>query len=86
MGLLRFLLTVFFIYFAFRVLSTYIFPWMVRRSVNKYKDRFYEENPHLKRDRNQKKEGQVTIHRISPEKEDKIPDDLGEYTDYEEIK
>ncbi|MEA5109860.1 MAG: hypothetical protein VB072_05475 [Lentimicrobium sp.] len=85
MGLLRFFLIIFSIYLTFRVLTTYIFPWLVKRSVRKYQERFYEQNPHLKPDQ-PRKDGQVTIEKVGREESGNVPENIGEYTEYEDIK
>lgn len=71
-------------YLVFRVLITYVFPWMVKRYIERAKDKFYAENPQYK-ERQEKKKGEMTI---TYKKEDGQPDTdkLGEYTDFEDIK
>lgn len=85
MGLLRFFLILFLIYLFFKVFNRFILPLLVRLTLHKVQTRFYEQNPHLKPETPQK-EGKVTIKRVSKDKDDHAPPDIGEYVDYEEIK
>lgn len=85
MGLLRFIVIIFFIYLVFRLLSRYIFPWLIKFSLKRFQSRFYEQNPHLRPEK-PKKEGEVTIKNVRQEEEAKIPDDFGDYVDYEDVK
>jgi len=85
MGLLRFLLILFFVYLFFKVFNRFIFPLLIRLTMRKVQDRFYEQNPHL-RPESPQKEGKVTIKRVSRDKNDRTTRDEGEYIDYEEIK
>lgn len=80
----KFLLIVLAIYLFFRVFTSVILPFIVRLTVKKFQNRFYEDNPHLRPDE-KPKDGKVTIHRVSDDKNSRVPPDLGEYTDYEEI-
>lgn len=61
-----------------------VLPVAVRLTMNRFRNRFYEQNPHL-RPQEKTQEGKVTIHRVSEDTSTKVPSDLGEYTDYEEI-
>jgi hypothetical protein len=72
------------IYLIFRVFTTYILPFIVKWYLNRVKKKFYRDNPHLTPD-DQKNEGEMTI---SYKKGKKRPesDNMGEYTDFEEIK
>lgn len=85
MGLLRFLLILFVVYLFFKVFNRFILPLLIRLTMRKVQDRFYEQNPHL-RPESPQKEGKVTIKRVSRDKNDRTTRDEGEYIDYEEIK
>lgn len=78
--MLRLILWIIIIYILFRLLVRYVFPFLVRYFVKKSQDKFYEENPNIRR----KKEGEVSIDYV-PEKDKKKKDDEGEYVDYEEV-
>ncbi|WP_367327738.1 hypothetical protein [Lentimicrobium sp.] len=53
--------------------------------MKKYQEKFYEQNPHLKRDQ-PRKEGEVTIEKVGREESGNVPENIGEYTEYEDIK
>lgn len=53
--------------------------------MKKFQKRFFDQNPHIKPDPGSK-EGKVTIQKMKDTKDNEIPNDLGEYIDYEEIK
>lgn len=85
MGLIRFIIIVFFIYLFFRIFSRIILPVLVKFSVNRFQKRFYEQNPHL-RPEPPREEGEITIEHIPEEKTRTNSSYSGEYVDYEEIK
>jgi hypothetical protein len=85
MGLLRFFLILFLIYLFFKVFNRFILPLLVRLTLRKVQNRFYEQNPHLKPE-SPRKEGKITIKRVSKDKDGDVSPDIGEYVDYEEIK
>ncbi|MBW6491798.1 MAG: hypothetical protein K0B15_11465 [Lentimicrobium sp.] len=85
MGLFRFIIIVFLVYMIFRILSRYIFPWLIRFSLKRFQSRFYKQNPNLRPEK-QKKEGEITIKKVKKEEDGKIPDDFGDYVDYEDVK
>jgi hypothetical protein len=85
MGILRFLLIIIAVYLVFRILTRLILPWLVRRSIKKYQDSFYERNPQIRR-KTKQKEGDVTVEKVGTESSGNVPDDIGEYIDYEDIK
>ncbi len=76
MGLIKILATFFIIYLVFRFVTLYIIPPIVRWQIFRYKKKFYEQNPHLRKD----KENQESPPKSKPS------DQIGEYVDYEEIK
>lgn len=78
----RLILWIIIIYIVYRVLVRYIFPFLVRYFIKNSQEKFYRENPNIRR----KKEGEVSID-YSPKKnnnKDNLTDDIGEYVDYEE--
>jgi hypothetical protein len=80
MALIRFIFIVFIIYLVFKVLSKYVLPFLVRKSVKNFQEKFYQQNPNVRR----KEEGEVTIQQDKKTKEKS--GDIGEYVDFEEVK
>lgn len=68
----RIILIFILIYLIFRILTAWIFPRIVRWYVERYKKRFYEQNP--------------AARSAGEKKEKPLSDQIGEYVDYEEIK
>ena len=85
MGLIKFVLIIFDFYLFFRVFTSVILPFIVKRSLRKFQDKFYQSNPHVRTPDNNK-EGEVTIKDTGQKDEVNIPKDFGEYIDYEDIK
>ncbi len=85
LSMYKILATFILIYLIFRILTTWVFPGIVKWYLKRYKDRFYRENPHLRPDEHQKQEGDI---HIRYKKDHNRPDSgkIGEYVDYEEIK
>ena len=84
MGLLRFLVIVIFIYLFFRVLTVYVFPWIIQLWLKRFQKRFYDQNPHIRKDKDYQ-EGRVTIKKVKEDETVDIPDDFGDYIDYEDV-
>ena len=82
--MLEIIATFIFIYLLFRLFTHYILPFLVRRFIERAKAKFYRDNPHITPDE-QKKQGEMTIS-FRKEKKRSDTDNLGEYTDFEEIK
>lgn len=85
MGFLRFLFIVFLVYLFFKVFTRFVLPLIVKLTMRRVQNKFYEQNPHL-RPEGPQKEGKVTIKRVSKDKDDHNSSDIGEYIDYEEVK
>lgn len=83
--MIKIIATFFLIYLIFRILTTWVFPKIVKWYLNRYKDRFYRENPHLRPDEQQKQAGDIHI-RYTKNQNRTDSDKLGEYVDYEEVK
>lgn len=81
--MLRIILTFILIYLIFRILTTYVFPWLVRWYLRRFQNRFYRDNPWHQQQQQHKKEGEVNISGAPPKSK---KDQLGEYVDFEEIK
>ncbi len=73
------------LYILSRFLIPIIVPWLLKYSLKKFQSRFFDQNPHMKPD-SASMEGKVTIQKMKDDKDNDIPNDLGEYIDYEEIK
>ena len=83
-GLFRTIFIILIIYFLFRILSRFVFPWIAAWWLRRFERNFFERNPHLRREE-QRKEGEVHIDYMPPGTS-KTGDDDGEYIDYQEIK
>lgn len=82
MGLLKTIFILGIIYYSFKLIGKYLFPYFIKRTVNRMtqqqqggSDFMYEQK---------KQEGKVTIQKPSG-KNKKSPNNSGEYVDYEEI-
>ncbi len=78
--MLRFILWIIIIYIVFRVLVRYVFPFLVRYFVKNSQEKFYKQNPNIRK----KKDGEVSID-YTPEKDKKGDKEMGEYVDFEEL-
>ncbi|MDX9942898.1 MAG: hypothetical protein RBS53_11830 [Bacteroidales bacterium] len=81
---MKLIVTIIIIYLVFRVLTTYVFPWLVKRYIERAKKKFYSDNPQF-REKQEKKKGDMTI-TYKEEQDQPDTDKLGEYTDFEDIK
>lgn len=65
----------------------YLLPYLVKRFIEKQKEKFYNANPHMQKeyaDNNNKKEGEIEINRYT--KNNRVnSDSVGEYVDFEEL-
>ena len=80
----RFLLIVLLIYLFFRLFTGYILPWIIRLWLKRFQKRFYDQNPHIRTDKDYQ-DGKVTIKKVKQEDAANIPDDFGDYVDYEDV-
>lgn len=85
MGLIRLIIIIISVYLFFRLFSRIILPMLVKVTMRRFQNRFYEQNPHL-RPEPPREEGKVTIEHIPDDKPGSTASDAGEYVDYEEIK
>lgn len=82
--MLRIIGTFILIYLIFRILTTYVFPWIVKWYLNRVKEKYYRDNPQYA-PKQKKREGDITItYKEKPNRSES--DSLGEYTDFEEVK
>ena len=85
MGLIRFVIIFFVVYFLFSLVTRYVLPFVVRFFFRRMSDRVrrdYEKKMHDKRKR--ENEGEITI-RYRPDKGKVITKENGEYIDYEDV-
>ena len=82
MGLIRFILIIFLIYYFFQLLFSYVLPFLLKRYIASKQNKFYNQDVNI----HKKKQGKINID-YTPEK-DKKPkqNNIGEYVDFEEIK
>lgn len=85
MSLIKLIILIIAVYMFFRLFARFIGPLLLRIFIKRVQKNFYEQNPHMK-ERQQTREGHVTIHRVKDSKDNEIPPDLGDYIDYEEVK
>ena len=85
-GVLRLILIVLFVYYAFSLIMRYVVPLLMRKYVNDFQNKFTEENQRMQEEMNRKKEGEVSIKFVDKDKNKSQHPDDGEYVDYEEIK
>ena len=80
-GLLKTLAIIILIYYGLKILTRYLFPLIIKRTVNKMEDRFKEQQ---QAQQPQGKVGETSIDKkpISKQKESSKG---GEYIDYEEL-
>ena len=83
--MLRIIATFILIYLVFRVLTTIVFPWIARLYLNRYKKRFYRENPWAAEAGRKSSQEASRWHREKAKGREADTDRLGEYVDYEEI-
>jgi hypothetical protein len=82
MNLIKLIATFLIIYLVFRFFTMYLLPVLIRWYLNRFKKRFYEQNPHLRKD-----EHDNTTSNMNTKKESgNITNQIGEYVDFEEIK
>jgi hypothetical protein len=87
MNLIKLIVTFILIYLAFRVITMHLVPVLIKWYLKRFQQKFYEQNPHLRREQEvHKKGGRVIIQEETKKADKSLPDDIGEYIDYEEIK
>ncbi len=83
--MLRIIATFILIYLIFRVLTAFVFPRIARWYLNRYKKKFYHENPWAA-EAEEKRKKENTSHAGKDLHRKPDTDRLGEYVDFEEIK
>lgn len=84
-GTMRVIIILIIIYACYSLLVRYIIPMVIKKSVRNFQEKFYEENPHLRKDYDPKKEGEISIRRMDDRKARQLYNEAEE-TEYEEIK
>ncbi|HAK00477.1 MAG TPA: hypothetical protein DCM62_10680 [Bacteroidales bacterium] len=82
--MLEFIAILVLVYIAFRLLARLVLPLLLKRYLGKFKQRFYEQNPPHTSQQGTRK-GNVSIN-FGGRKAKTESDNLGEYTDFEEVK
>ncbi len=85
MTLLRVIAVFILIYLAFRVITMYVMPWLLRKFIERQSKKFYGENYHGRRS-SQKEPKEGDVHVKQKHKTQISSENLGEYVDYKEIK
>ncbi len=80
-GILRTLAIILIIYYSFKIVLRYLFPFFIKRTMNKMEDKFKAEQ---EAQQPPKKVGETTIDR-QPQQQEKKSDTGGEYIDYEDV-
>ncbi len=82
-NLIKTIAIIFAVYYGLKLIGRYVFPWLLKRFINKQQEKFYNQTQ-SGNSRTERQEGEVKI-TGAPQRSSK-KDDLGEYVDYEEIK
>jgi len=82
--MLKFLIIVACIYFFFLLVGRYLFPWLLRYYVKRFQKNIF--NQHTEKTSSENTNGDVHINFTPDRNEKHSSDNIGEYTDYEEIK
>lgn len=80
-GLFRVILIIVLIYYVFKLLGRYVFPYLLKNYINKQQQKYGQ---YQQQDEPQHKEGEVYIKK-NPNKGKQKDIDDGEYVDYEEV-
>lgn len=84
MGLLRTLLIIVIVYYAFRFLARLFAPVLVKRMASKMQERAQQQYNQQRQNSTSAREGETVIDR-RPRGQKQSNDDVGEYVDFEEI-
>lgn len=83
LGLLRTILIILLIYYGFKIVMRFAFPFIVKSFMGKVEKKFQEQQGGQSKER-PTKVGETSIDK-TPNKDTKSNDSVGEYVDYEEI-
>ena len=86
MGLLRFLLWCFFIYYLIKIVARLVAPFLIKRFVNKMQERVNQQfsQQYQRQQKPPQEEGKVTLEKTNNATKSKS-DNIGEYVDFEEV-
>ncbi len=84
MGLLRTLLIILLVYYGFKILSRFLFPFMMKKFVNNVEKKFKEQQGQYQSNQQKAKVGETIIDK-APRSTQKSNDKVGEYVDFEEV-
>jgi hypothetical protein len=90
MGLLRTIVIIGLFYYGFKLLAKYVFPWLLKRWVNKKMGQFQNQGQQQYQDQEKAKdfskqhEGEVKI-KARGSKTKSETKDIGDFVDYEEV-
>ncbi len=82
MTLLKIIFIFILIYYFFKLIARYLFPWLLKRYMKNFQNKFHQNTDNTSAKK--KKKGEVNIDHIPKDKKKK-DDDFGEYVDFEEI-
>ncbi len=82
--MLRVIATFILIYLVFRIIITFVVPWIARWYLKRAKKRFYRDNQWAA-EAEEKRKAQHKKYKESQKERKLDTDQLGEYVDYEEI-
>jgi hypothetical protein len=82
-GVLRLILIIIVIYYAFSLLFRYILPQVLKHSLQNFQQGYQQD--HFEQYQ-QRKEGEVTIHIVGEKQKNKDAQHDNEYIDYEDVK
>lgn len=83
--LFRIIATFILAYLIFRVFTAWVLPMIARWYINRYRKKFYRQNPGARKAEERRGKGKVRI-TYSGNAAKTNTDDIGEYVDYEEVK
>lgn len=91
MQLLRTIAIIFIIFYGFRLLARYVFPWLLKRWMNKKMGQFQNQansqfqDQQKAKDFAKQREGEVKIKSKGKGGANSSTEDVGDYVDYEEV-
>jgi hypothetical protein len=85
-GVFRVLFIIIIVYYIFRLLVRFVFPFILKNYLKKAQRKFYDANPHLDPEPDKQNEGEIKVKSKSQQDTKSKDQDFGEYVDYEEIK
>lgn len=83
-GLLRTILIILLVYYGLKIIGRFVFPLLMKRFMGKVEKKFQEQQGHYQKQEPATKVGETVIDK-KPGQQNKTNDNVGEYTDYEEV-